>query len=71
MPWYLHATEQGYTKGQQKIGLMYEYDAKVPKDHTKAVAWYLKAVAQRNGVARPIVTAKVRMFRGIISTLQI
>ncbi|KAK5809791.1 hypothetical protein F5H01DRAFT_280097, partial [Linnemannia elongata] len=52
MDLYLQAAEQGYSECQRKVGLVYEGGAGVPKDHTKVVAWYLKAVAQRNGIAQ-------------------
>lgn len=49
---YLHAAEQEDSESQRKVRLMYEYGAGVSRAHTKAVAWYLKAVAQRNGIAQ-------------------
>ncbi|OAQ28060.1 hypothetical protein K457DRAFT_1877114 [Linnemannia elongata AG-77] len=76
MHWYLQTAKQGDPEGQRKVGLIYEYGAGVSRDRTWAVAWYLEAVAQeirklRTAKKSPVITTRVKVFREIISKLQI
>ncbi|KAF9324545.1 hypothetical protein BGZ91_002892 [Linnemannia elongata] len=76
MHWYLQTAEQGDPEGQRKVGLIYEYGAGVSRDRTWAVAWYLEAVAQeirklRTAKKSPVINTRVKVFREIISKLQI
>ena len=49
------AAEQGAADAQLRLGVMYAAGRGVPKDGTKAVAWFRKAAAQGAPVPIPAV----------------
>ena len=50
--WYTKAAEQGYTKSQFNLGVMYRDGVGVPQDYKMAVKWYTKAAEQGNARAQ-------------------
>jgi len=50
--WYRKAAEQGDTRAQYNLGLMYNNGQGVPRDDAEAVRWYRKAAEQGNARAQ-------------------
>jgi uncharacterized protein len=50
--WYRLAAEQGDTRAQFSLGLMYNEGVGVPQNHTEAMKWYRRAADQGHPMAQ-------------------
>ena len=64
--WYLKAAEQGDTKAQKNLGVMYRSGKGVVKDDKEAVKWYRKAAEQGDAGAQTSLGAMYYNGGGIL-----
>jgi len=63
--WFFKAAEQGYTKAQNWVGIMYEHGRGVEKDSVEAFRWYHKAAEQGDVHVQTILAQQYRWGKGV------
>ena len=62
---FKNLAEQGHTKAQVHLGIMYDYGVGVTEDYKQAVAWYMKAAKKNDIEAQLNLAAMYLLARGV------
>lgn len=61
--WYRKAANQGHTKGQKTLGVMYQYGLGVPKDRETVRRWHKLPAEQGHSGAQDIMNSSVPWWK--------